>query len=163
MSNLDETVRSFLGASCLALDDQDYPTFLQHCDEGFHYQVKAYSDELGKEMVWLEHDRKGFESLLSMIPNHVRMQGRFSRQVVPSKWTSGSDGIEVTSHLSMFHTQRGRRHAPAAGGPLHRPPDAARERHAPAHATRRATRHEKPGPGHPRAHLSAMKEQSNAV
>ena len=104
MTNLDETVRSFLGESSLALDDQDYPQFLQHCDDGFHYQVKAYSDELGKEMVWLEHDRKGFESLLSMIPNHVRMQGRFSRQVVPSKWTSGSDGIEVTSHLSMFHT-----------------------------------------------------------
>lgn len=104
MSNLDETVRSFLGSTCLALDDEDYPEFLRNCQEDFSYQVTAYSDELGMDMVWMEHDRQGFEGLLKMLPKHIRMMGRFSRQASPSKIVLDNGNVQVVSHLCVFHT-----------------------------------------------------------
>jgi len=104
VSNLDESVRRFLGSTCLALDDEDYAEFLTHCDEKFTYQVTTFSDELGKDMVWLELDRPGFEALIKMLPQHVRMTGRFNRQASPSKVVLDNGNVEVVSHLAMFHT-----------------------------------------------------------
>ena len=55
-------------------------------------------------MVWLEQDRSGFEALIKMLPQHVRMAGRFNRQAAPAKVTLNNGNLEVVSQLAMFHT-----------------------------------------------------------
>ena len=61
MSITSEDVRAFIGRTCLMLDDEDFGSFLKFCTDQFAYRVTTYSPELDKEMVWLDHDRKGYE------------------------------------------------------------------------------------------------------
>ena len=35
------------------------------CDEGFRYKITTYSPEIRKEMVWLDHDKQGMETLFT--------------------------------------------------------------------------------------------------
>lgn len=87
------------------LDDEDFQSFLKFCTDQFAYRVTTYSPELDKEMVWLEHDRKGYESLITMLPKHIKLQGRFTRQaVVCDVAQDGDDAVAATSQLTMVHT-----------------------------------------------------------
>lgn len=105
MSICNEEMRGFIGRTCLSLDDENYESFLKNCTDRFSYRVTTYSPELGKEMVWLEHDRQGYESLVKMLPQHVRLQGRFTRQaVVYDVAPDGNDGATVISQLTVVHT-----------------------------------------------------------
>lgn len=104
MTITNETVRALIGRTCLMLDDEDFTTFLTCCTDGFAYRVTTYSPELGKEMVWLEHDRKGYEALVNMLPKHIRLQGRFTRQAVVYDVAQHGDSAAVTSQLTVVHT-----------------------------------------------------------
>ena len=56
--------------TCLALDDRDFKGFLALCEPGFRYKITAYSPEIRKDLVWLDHDRKGMETLFTNLPRH---------------------------------------------------------------------------------------------
>ena len=105
MSATPESVQLFIGRTCLALDDEDFDQFLASCASDFSYRVSTFSPELGKEMVWLEHGREGYESMVRMLPKHVRMDGRFSRNaIVCDVKYSESDRATVISRLTVVHT-----------------------------------------------------------
>src|SRR5262245_57278447 len=65
-----QQIEELIYRSCLALDDRDFKAFLDLCDEGFRYKVSAYSPEIRKDMVWLDHDKKGMEALFTQLPRH---------------------------------------------------------------------------------------------
>jgi methanesulfonate monooxygenase small subunit len=65
-----QQIEELVYRSCLALDDRDFKGFLALCDPAFRYKVSAYSPEIRKEMVWLDHDRAGMETLFTQLPRH---------------------------------------------------------------------------------------------
>ena len=90
--------------SCMALDDRDYKGFLALCDPGFRYKVTAYSPEIRKDMVWLDHDRKGMETLFTNLPRHNSDHAPLVRHA--TVYTVKVDGqqAEVVSALQVFRT-----------------------------------------------------------
>lgn len=101
----NEAIHRLIYASALKLDGEDFKGFLRHCGESFRYAIKAYSPELGKEMTWLDHGRKGMQDLFAMLPQHVRMKGRFKRHVSVYSIDRHEDGsAKVHSSVLLIHT-----------------------------------------------------------
>ncbi len=76
-----EQIRDLVARTCLALDKEDYGAYLQLCSSEFHYRIVAFSQEIKREMVWLEADRVALEGIFEMIPRHARMEGTLKRHV----------------------------------------------------------------------------------
>lgn len=86
--DVDLAVRELIYRSCLRLDEGDFPGWLDLCAPGFRYTITAYSPEIRKEMVWLDHDRDGMEGLFKMLPKH------------------NSDHSPLTRHASVYVVER---------------------------------------------------------
>ncbi len=82
--DVQEEVRELIYRSCLYLDNQDFAGWLGLCAPDLRYTITAYSPEIRKEMVWLDHDREGMESLFDMLPKH------------------NSDHSPLTRHASVY-------------------------------------------------------------
>jgi methanesulfonate monooxygenase subunit beta len=97
-------VEELVYRSCLALDDRDFKAFLDLCDPGFRYKVTAYSPEIRKEMVWLDHDKAGMEALFTQMPRHNSDHSPLTRHA--TVYTVKVDGgeAEVVSALQVFRT-----------------------------------------------------------
>lgn len=103
MSN-DAITRLIYGAA-LKLDAEDFKGFLRQCGEDFTYSIRTFSPELGQEMVWLEHGRKGMQDLFAMLPQHVRIKGRFKRHVSVYSVDQQADGrTRAHSSVLLVHT-----------------------------------------------------------
>jgi methanesulfonate monooxygenase small subunit len=99
-----QEIEELVYRSCLALDDRDFKAFLDLCDDGFRYKVTAYSPEIRKEMVWLDHDKKGMENLFTQLPRHNSDHSPLTRHA--TVYTVKVDGTqaEVVSALQVFRT-----------------------------------------------------------
>jgi methanesulfonate monooxygenase subunit beta len=101
-----DPIRSLVGRSCLALDDGDFDGYLDLCAPEFAYSIVVWSPELGKEMVWLDHDRDGLSGLFETLPEHLQRSGSLSRHVsvytVEEQADAGS--YYVVSSVVVHHT-----------------------------------------------------------
>ncbi len=79
MSVSDDDIRNMLHETFLCLDAEDYDAYLELCGREFRYRITAYSPELRKDQVWLDHDREGMTELFGNIQFHVRLPGKFFR------------------------------------------------------------------------------------
>lgn len=77
----ENNIRKLIYRSCQTLDDEEFKSYLELLTPEFRYKISAYSPEIRKDMIWLDHDRVELESLFKMLPEHVRMPGKFLRQV----------------------------------------------------------------------------------
>lgn len=101
----NEDINRLIYTSALKLDAEDFKGFLRHCGESFRYSIKTFSPELGKEMTWLDHGRKGMQDLFAMLPQHVRMKGNFRRHVSVYTVDRQDDGkAKVHSSVLLIHT-----------------------------------------------------------
>lgn len=82
--DVDRDVRDLIYRSCLSLDQGDFAGWLELCVPEFRYTITAYSPEIRREMVWLDHDREGMEGLFKMLPKH------------------NSDHSPLTRHASVY-------------------------------------------------------------
>jgi methanesulfonate monooxygenase small subunit len=103
-----EAIHRLIFNSAVKLDAESYKAFLALCTEDFHYSVVVYSPDLGKDMCWLEHGRKGMQDLFAMIPQHVRLKGRFRRHVSVYFVDADSAGATATvvSSVMLIHTDQ---------------------------------------------------------
>jgi methanesulfonate monooxygenase small subunit len=85
--------------SCLALDERDFKGFLELCDPGFRYKVTAYSPEIRKQMVWLDHDRAGMETLFTQLPRHNSDHSPLTRHATVYTVKVNGTQAEVVSAL----------------------------------------------------------------
>lgn len=98
-------VNNLLVDAALHLDSEAWDAFLGCCSDDFHYQVMAFSPDLGTDMVWLDHDVKELKEMFSMIPKHVRMRGGLRRHVSQARITpTEGDAVEVSSRVLLVHT-----------------------------------------------------------
>ena len=92
--------------SCLALDAKDYKAFLALCEEDFRYTISTYSPEIRKEMVWLDQDRKGMETLFTNLPRHNSDHSPLARHAHVYTVEPAADGksAAVVSALQVYKT-----------------------------------------------------------
>ena len=101
-----QAIEELVYRSCLALDDRDFKGFLALCDDEFRYTITAYSPEIRKDMVWLDHDRKGLDTLLTNLPRHNSDHSPITRHAtVYTVDTAGEAAANVVSALQVFRTQ----------------------------------------------------------
>lgn len=68
--NAKHAVERVVYGSCLLLDDKNFKGYLELCDPQFRYTITAHSPEIRKDMVWLDHDKRGMETLFNNLPRH---------------------------------------------------------------------------------------------
>jgi len=100
-----KAIEELVYRSCLALDGQDYKAFLSLCDESFRYSICTYSPEIRREMVWLDHDRKGMETLFTNLPRHNSDHSPLTRHATVYTVEEKGAEAEVVSALQVFKTQ----------------------------------------------------------
>src|SRR5438105_15644524 len=100
-----QAIEELIYRCCLALDAGEFKTFLALCTPEFRYTVSTYSPEIKREMVWLDHDRKGMETLFTNLPRHNSDHSPLTRHA--TVYTVESDGAvaKVVSALQVFRTQ----------------------------------------------------------
>ena len=93
--------------SCMALDERNFKGFLDLCDDGFRYAVTAYSPEIRKDMVWLDHDKAGMDTLFGNLPRHNSDHSPITRHATVYTVSVDAAGQEaqVVSALQVFRTQ----------------------------------------------------------
>ena len=91
----------------MALDDKDFTGYLELCDPAYHYLITAYSPEIRKEMIWLEHDKQGLQSLFTNLPRHNSDQSPITRHVTlyTVEHDEAAQKAKVVSALQVFKTQ----------------------------------------------------------
>ncbi|MEO5845995.1 MAG: aromatic-ring-hydroxylating dioxygenase subunit beta [Caldimonas sp.] len=103
-----QTIDELVYRSCMLLDEKNFNGFLELCDPSFHYVITAYSPEIRKDMVWLEHDKTGLKSLFNNLPKHNSDHSRLSRHA--TVYTVSEEGEDeqrratVVSALQVFRT-----------------------------------------------------------
>jgi len=63
-------VRDTIYRATLALDDQKWPEWLALCDPEFQYEIKSFSPEINKDMIYMAGSRKDLATLTEMLPKH---------------------------------------------------------------------------------------------
>ena len=93
--------------SCIALDDLDFDGFLQLCADDFRYTVQAYSPEIRREMVWLDHDKAGMAGLFANLDRHHSDHSPLTRHatVQTIQLDAARGEAAVVSGLQVFRTK----------------------------------------------------------
>ena len=100
-----QAIEELVYRSCLALDARDYKTFLNLCEPDFRYTVTTHSPEIRRDMVWLDHDRKGMETLFANLPKHNSDHSPITRHATVYTVDANGDAAEVVSAVQVFRTQ----------------------------------------------------------
>jgi methanesulfonate monooxygenase subunit beta len=101
-----QSIEDLIYRSCLVLDDKDFKGYLDLCDPGFRYTITAHSPEIRKDMIWLEHDKKGLEQLFNNLPRHNSDHSPVTRHatVYTVEVDDVSKEAKVVSALQIFKT-----------------------------------------------------------
>lgn len=92
--------------SCLLLDDKDFKGYLDLCAPEFRYTITAHSPEIRKDMIWLDHDRNGMQTLFTQLPRHNSDHSPLTRHATVYKvaMEEGGQQANVVSALQVFKT-----------------------------------------------------------
>lgn len=99
-------VEEVVHRSCIALDDLDFEAFLELCSDDFRYTIQAYSPEIRRDMVWLDHDRTGMAALFANLPRHHSDRSSLTRHATVQTIKLDAAGAEaaIVSGLQVFRT-----------------------------------------------------------
>ena len=92
--------------SCMTLDERAFSAYLDLCDPAYRYRITAYSPEIRKEMVWLDHDKAGMQTLFTNLPRHNSDQSPLTRHVTVYivEEDAATQRARVISALQVFKT-----------------------------------------------------------
>ncbi len=100
-------VEELVYRSCLLLDERDFDGFLGLCAPDFRYTVQAYAPEIRREMVWLDHDKAGMQTLFRNLPRHNSDAAPLTRHatVYTVKFDDLHTQATVVAALQVFRTE----------------------------------------------------------
>lgn len=92
--------------SCLLLDDKDFKGYLDLCAPEYRYTITAQSPEIRRDMIWLDHDKAGMNTLLTQLPRHNSDHSPLTRHATVYKIEMDEVGRQanVVSALQVFKT-----------------------------------------------------------
>jgi methanesulfonate monooxygenase small subunit len=101
-----QAIEELVYRSCLLLDEKDFKGYLELCDPEFRYTITAYSPEIRKEMVWLDHDKGGMQTLFTNLPRHNSDHSPLSRHatVYTVEQDDAKNQASVVSAVQVFRT-----------------------------------------------------------
>ena len=97
-------IEELIYRSCLALDEKNFKAYLDLCDEGFHYTITAYSPEIRKDMIWLDHDKPGMQLLFTNLPKHITDLSPLTPDATVYTVDYAGAEANVVSALQVFRT-----------------------------------------------------------
>ena len=100
----EREIERLIYRSCRCLDEEDFAGYLDLCAVDFHYRITAHSPELRKEMIWLDHDRKGLAALFENVPTHLRRPARLFRHASVCDVTTEGARARVETSLVVLAT-----------------------------------------------------------
>lgn len=87
------------------LDERNWDGWLQLTQPDFHYRIGAYSPEIRKEMVWLDHDREGLRALFGLLDKHHVDHSVWFRQAILQRVTQESeDTLHALTQVAIYQT-----------------------------------------------------------
>lgn len=104
---LDRTlIEELIYRSCLLLDEKDFKGYLDLCDEEYRYTIATHSPEIRRDMIWLDHDKKGMTTLLTQLPRHNSDHSPLTRHatVYTVRVDAAGQQGDVVSALQVFKT-----------------------------------------------------------
>ena len=106
MKHERSAIEELVYRSCLALDAKNFKGYLELCDSQFHYMITAHSPEIRKDMIWLEHDKAGLQSLFTNLPRHNSDHSPVTRHatVYTVETDDSAQQATVVSALQVFRT-----------------------------------------------------------
>ncbi len=92
--------------SALTLDEKRFDAYLELCDPAYVYRITAYSPEIRKDMIWLEHEKPALKTLFANLPRHNSDQSPMTRHVCVYTVTMSEDGsrADVVSTVQAYRT-----------------------------------------------------------
>ena len=99
------SIEELIYRSCLALDNKDFKGYLALCEPDFRYSITAYSPEIRKDMIWLDHDRAGMELLFTNLPRHNSDHSPLTRHATVYTVKVNGGEAEAVSALQVFRTE----------------------------------------------------------
>jgi methanesulfonate monooxygenase small subunit len=101
-----EAIRELIYRICLLLDGNKFVEWLDLCTPDFRYTISAWSPEIRRDMVWLDHDLDGITNLMKMLPKHNSDQTPLTRHA--SVYTIDHDPAraeaDVVTSVAIFAT-----------------------------------------------------------
>jgi methanesulfonate monooxygenase subunit beta len=99
-------IKELVYRSCLTLDEKNFKDYLDLCDNAFQYTITAHSPEIRKDMIWLDHDKAGMQTLFDNLPRHNSDHSLLTRHA--TVYTVDIDAMKqqanVVSALQVFRT-----------------------------------------------------------
>ena len=92
--------------SCLALNEKNFKGYLDLCETDYRYSITAYSPEIRKDMIWLDHDKAGLQTLFTNLPRHNSDHSPLTRHanVYTVEVDAAREQAAVVSALQIFRT-----------------------------------------------------------
>ena len=105
-TELRTTIAETIYKASLALDAKAFADFFALCDETFNYKITAHSPEIRKDMIFLEHDRSGLQTLITNLPKHNSDHSPICRHINVYTVDIAPDGksAQVVSGLQVYKT-----------------------------------------------------------
>lgn len=99
-------IEELIYSSCMALDENDYKSYMEMCAPQFTYRLTAFSPEVKQDMTWLDHDRAELEDLFNTLPRHNSDRNPLTRNAVVYKVKIDADHKKaaVVTALQIFKT-----------------------------------------------------------
>lgn len=100
-------IEELIYRSCLFLDGKDFQGYLDLCNDAFRYTITAYSPEIRRDMIWLDHDKQGMQTLFTQLPRHNSDHSPLTRHATVYRVDTDPDkGVaHVISALQVFKTE----------------------------------------------------------
>jgi methanesulfonate monooxygenase small subunit len=91
----------------MLLDEHEYKDYLDLCEEDFRYTIITHSPEIRKDMVWLDHDKPGLQTLLTQLPRHNSDHSPITRHatVYTVSIDEEKEEAQVVSAMQVYKTE----------------------------------------------------------
>lgn len=114
---LRAALANLVAESAQLLDEKRFGEWLDLTAPSFRYRIEAYSHDIRREMIWLDHDRAGMIALIELLPKHHIDGGDWLRHVSLGKVErEGPTTASAVSSLVVFQTVRDVGDAHVEGG-----------------------------------------------
>jgi methanesulfonate monooxygenase small subunit len=87
------------------LDAGQFEPWLSTTSAAFRYRIHAYSPEIRRPMIWLDHDRAGLHALFELLgKHHVDHATWFRQAVLQSVDSLGGESLQTVTRVVIYQT-----------------------------------------------------------
>lgn len=99
--DIERKCRELIDTTCVAMDKEDFTSYLAACHPQYTYAIRAYSPEIRRDMTWLEKDASGLKDLLGLMPKQNRDRTPLTRHFCIQSLQLNEDSGDVTVKSSL--------------------------------------------------------------